>query len=101
MKLLDFIIFVVFTAIIHDLCVKWEIRQNIELFKDLEVPKRWKKNKIKLLKIRFSIKDTRFRILPKIISTGGNSINKLYVISWLSFRIYILDMRSKNGKNKK
>lgn len=44
MKILDFIIFIVFTAILHNLCVKWEIRQNIELFKDLEVPKRWKKN---------------------------------------------------------
>ena len=47
MRLLDFIIFVVVTALLHDLCVKWEIRKNIDLFYDLEVPRRWKKKKIK------------------------------------------------------
>lgn len=43
MKFINFLVFVVVTAIIHDLCVKWEIRQNIDLFKDLEVPRKWRK----------------------------------------------------------
>lgn len=45
MDFINFMVFVVVTAILHDLVVKWEIRQNIDLFKDLEVPKKWKKKK--------------------------------------------------------
>ena len=43
MKIIDFIIFIFVDMILHDLVVKWEIRQNIDLFKDLEVPRKWKK----------------------------------------------------------
>jgi len=45
MKFYEFIIFVIVDLIIHDFTVKWEIRNNIELFKDIEVPYRWRKKK--------------------------------------------------------
>lgn len=47
MKFYEFIIFLILDFSINKLVVKMEIRNNIELFKDLEVPERWKKKKIK------------------------------------------------------
>jgi len=43
MKIYELIIFLFMDVIVHDLVVKWEIRNNIELFKDIEVPYRWRK----------------------------------------------------------
>lgn len=40
---MNFILFIVIDFIIHSFVVRWEIRQNIELFKDIEVPYRWRK----------------------------------------------------------
>ena len=35
MNFLQFIVFIIIEIIVHDLVVKWEIRNNIELFKDI------------------------------------------------------------------
>lgn len=44
MNFLQFIVFIIIEIIVHDLVVKWEIRNNIELFKDIEVPYKWRKH---------------------------------------------------------
>lgn len=44
MKFYEILFFILIDIIIHELVVRWEIRQNIELFKDIEVPRKWKRN---------------------------------------------------------
>lgn len=44
---------------------------------------------MKILKIRFSPKDTRFRLIPKKLNIGYNFNFRFYEYSFMCFRIFL------------
>ena len=51
---------------------------------------------MKIISIKFSPEDTRFRLLPRFLSCGFSFTHTFYQYSWLYFRIVI---KKKGGLN--